>query len=83
MDVVIFILTTLVLGVIMSIPGVMVGRLLASKGIVRARPKWIVGAGILGLFVARLMAPQAALRFLFALGIILVPLGMYRQDLWT
>lgn len=83
MDIFIFVLTTLGLGILCSIPGVFVGWLLATRGMVREKPSWIIGTSVCGLFVYRLWFSQVPLGYLLAVVTILLPLGMYRQDLWT
>ena len=83
MDILTFILTTLGWGITCSMPGVVMGQLLASKGIVRDRSIWVVGGSICGLLFGRLVLPSAPLSWLVVIFLILSPLGMYRDDLWT
>ena len=83
MDILVFILATFGLGMLCSIPGVVVGRLLATKGLVREKPAWVCVANVCGLFVYRLWFPQVHLAYLLLVVTVLLPLGMYRQDLWT
>jgi hypothetical protein len=40
MNILIFILTTFGLGILCSVPGVVIGRLLAAKEIAREKPLW-------------------------------------------
>jgi len=83
MDILIFILTTLGLGVLCSIPAIVVGRLLAARGIVREKPLWVIAGTVCTLFVWRLWFPQAPLGCFVAIGALFLPLAAYRADLWT
>lgn len=83
MDILVFVLTTVGLGILCAIPGIVVGRLLAARGVVREAPIWLLVGGICILLVLRLSFPQAPLGLLVAIETVFLPLGMYRQDLWT
>jgi hypothetical protein len=83
MDILLFVLTTVGLGILCAIPGIVVGRLLAARGVVREAPVWLLAGGVCILFVLRLSFPQASLGLLVAIVTVFLPLGMYRQDLWT
>jgi hypothetical protein len=83
MDTFIFFLTTLTLGILGSVPGIVVGRLLVNKVVVREVPVWLLVGSVVMLFILRLSFPQAPLGLLVAIVTIFLPLGMYRQDLWT
>ena len=84
MDMLVFVVTTLILGVLCSIPGVITARLLASKGVVRVQPVWqdIVGT-VGGLALGRLLAPQLPLGYWVVGFLVLFPIGIYRDDLWA
>lgn len=82
-DILIFILTTFGLGVLCSIPTIVVGRLLAARGVVREMPVWVLTAGVGAMFLSRLLVPQAPVALVVAIVAIFLPLGMYRADLWT
>ena len=83
MDALAFALKTLGLGVLCSVPGIVAGRYLASREIVRETPIWLLVGSVCILFILRLSFPQARLEMLVGIVVVLVPLGMYRQDLWT
>jgi hypothetical protein len=83
MDILIFVLTTLGLGMLCSLPALFFGRLLAARGIVREKPAWVAGGAVCTLFAWRLWFPQAPLAPFLVIGAILLPLGAYRADLWT
>jgi hypothetical protein len=83
MDIFAFIFTTLGLGILCSIPGIIIGRLLAIRGIVRETPIWLLLGSVCILFVLRLSLPQAPLGLLIVIVTAFFPLGMYRHDLWT
>ena len=83
MQMFVFIITTLGLGVLCSIPGILVGRYLAIKGIARAHSKMEVATSIAGMFIVRLMLPDLPLIYIVPFFLFLSPLGAYRADLWT
>jgi len=82
MDILIFILTTFGLGVLCSIPAIVVGRLLATRGVVKEMPAWVLAAGVGAMFLSRLLSPQAPIVLVVAIVAMFLPLGMYRADLW-
>ena len=84
MDMLVFVVTTLILGVLCSIPGVITARLLASKGVVRVQPAWLdIGSTVCGLLLARLLVPQLPLGYWVVGFLVLLPIGVYRDDLWA
>jgi hypothetical protein len=83
MDAAVFVVITAGLGALCSIPGIVVGKWLASRGIVRETPIWLLVTSICMLFVLRILLREQPLWFHAVLVTVLVPLGIYRQDLWT
>lgn len=83
MDAVVFVVITAGLGALCSIPGIVVGKRLASRGVVRETPIWLLVTSICMLFVLRISFSEHPLWFHTVLVTVLVPLGIYRQDLWT
>jgi len=83
LDTLIFASSTLLLGILCSIPGVIAGRLLASNGIARDTSFWLIAVNIAGLFLERLLFPALPIGWLIAMHTLLSPLGIYRHDLWT
>gem|GEM_PF-3288600 len=83
MDVLFFIAVTSGLGILCSIPGILIGHFLAAKGIAPDQSRWVVMSSILGLLITRLMMPDVPLIYIVITFSILAPLGLYRHDLWT
>ncbi len=83
MDAFVFVITTLVLGALCSIPGILLGRVLAAKGIATDQSVLVVISSIIGLFLSRLILPNVPVGYIAAFFIILIPIGVYRHDLWT
>jgi hypothetical protein len=79
----VFIITTLGLGLLCSIPGFLIGRYLTAKGIARDGPVWEIVSNICGLLIARLVLPDVPLIYIVAFFLVLSPFGVYRHDLWT
>jgi len=78
-----FVLTTLGLGILCAIPTIVIGRLLATRGIVHEMPVWVVVGTVCTLLAWRLLFPEASLGCFVTMGTILLPIGIYRHDLWT
>ena len=83
MNTVLFIVSTVGLGLFCSIPGVLIGKILSRKGIAKDQSILVIISDILGVFLARLVVPDAPLIYIVALFLIISPLGVCRHDLWT
>jgi hypothetical protein len=78
-----FFIATLFLGIVSSLPGIALGKLLAKRGVVdEVNPGWLVGLSVACLFIFRLALPGANLAFIIVGISFAVPLSMYRGDLW-
>ena len=80
----VFILTTLGLGVLCSIPGIILGKWMVAKGVVQEEisVKWMIGSTIVSFFVLRFLLPQASLVWII-IGASVMWWGLYKSDLWT
>ena len=83
MNTVLFIVSTVGLGLFCSIPGVLTGKILSRKGIVRDRTILVISSDIFGFFLARLVVPDAPLIYIVVIFLIISPLGVHDYDLWT
>ena len=84
MDILIFILTTLCLGILGSIPTVVVRRLLTTNGMVYEEPVQVFAVGIAGMFFIRLVLfPELPAGFHLAVLAICLPLAIRKVALWT
>ena len=78
-----FILTTLVLGLVCSLPGVIVGRILAAKGVVQDYKVKPVVLTVFVVLAGRLLLPGTPMIGVFAFGVLFSTFGVYRSDWWT
>jgi uncharacterized membrane protein len=83
MNILVFILTTSSIGILCAIPTIIVGRLLANRGMAREMPGWVIVGTTCTLFAWRLLFPEASLECFAATGAVILPFGVYRHDLWT
>lgn len=81
MDVLVFVGTTLALGVACSIPTVLVGYLLKKKGKTHMPMLWGIGASVGIFFLLRLEFGDASLVTIGLIVALLTP-AIYRVDLW-
>lgn len=83
MDTLTFILTTVVFGTLASLPTIIVGQLLATKGTIHEKPMQVLVVGVVGMFFARLAASKWPIGIQLILLAISMPIGIYRADLWA
>jgi len=83
MNMLIFVVTTLGLGVLCSIPGVLIGKYLTKNGLATDRTILEVTSNVFGLFLTRLILPDIPLAYVVTLFLLLSPLGVFGFDLWT
>jgi hypothetical protein len=83
MDVLVFAATTGLLGILVALPTLAIGPMLAARGIVREEPAWaVVTFGAALVLVTRLAAPTAP-PFLHVGIAMLATLATYNPDLWS
>jgi hypothetical protein len=83
MDILVFFFVTLSLGALCSVPAIIVGQLLAARGMVHEKPCWVIlVVGISILFAWRLLFGVYLWLFLI-IETVFLPLGIYRHDLGT
>jgi hypothetical protein len=80
MDVLNFILTTVALGVLASLPTIIIGQLLVTKGMMREKPVQVLVLGIATMLFAQLMASEWCIGGKLFLVAISVPLGISRWE---
>ncbi|MGE3297722.1 MAG: hypothetical protein AB7I68_10270 [Porticoccaceae bacterium] len=73
METLLFVMQTLLLGIVCSLPAVAVGRLLAAKGLLMEMPKLVIGIVVIMLFALRIQFPQVSLARLVVLVAFLSP----------
>ena len=79
MDVFVFILTTLILGILCAIPGIIVGRLWEARGLARSLPIPFLGTTVFLVFLFRLR--DLVLPWWFYVGAsIVLPLILFRFE---
>ena len=78
-----YILVTLGVGVVCSIPGVIIGRALAKRGWIREEGVWPVLLAIAMLFILRLTFPEMSIIYQAVFVTIFVPITICRNDVWT
>lgn len=83
MNILVFITTTIGIGILISIPGILIGRFLVAKGIVRDRSVSVVVISVLVLLSIPLIAPDFPMIYIATVLLFFSPLGAYRDDLWT
>ena len=83
MDILIFILTTVVFGVLASLPTIIVGQSLATKGTIHEKPMQVLVVGVVAMFFARLAASEWPIGIQLVLVAISMPIGIHRADLWA
>ena len=83
MKILVFVISTVGLGLLCSLPGVLAGKYLAKKGLAKDQSIWVVTGEVFAMFLARLMLPSVPLAYIVTLAFVLSPIGVYRHDLWT
>ena len=84
MDILVFTFTTLALGILCSVPGIVLGRLLVARRVVRELSAvWLVGGSVGSMFFLRLLLPLAPLGLLAVVLVVGMPIGIYKADLWA
>jgi chromate transport protein ChrA len=78
-----FWVSTLILGLISAVPGLIIGAILRRWRMVQSRSLWLVIGNVATLFIGRFMLPDVPAIYLVILITVLGPLGLYRNDLWT
>jgi hypothetical protein len=78
-----FLVSTILAGLICSVPGYAIGKLLVRNGMVYDRSWGVVVGSVVVLLIWRLAFPATTWVWQL-LGItVLMPIGIYRNDLWT
>ena len=78
-----YILVTLGVGVLCSIPAIIISRLLAKRGWIRETGVWPVLGAIGILFFLRLTLPEMSIVYLAVVVTIVIPITICRNDVWT
>jgi hypothetical protein len=82
MDILLFIITNILLGVLCAIPAIVFGRVLDKKGILREEdPTWLIASTIGVIFIGRFLFPNDSVGYLVLFASLLTPLVAYRADL--
>ena len=80
---VIFILSTLAIGVACSVPGVITGRILHNIGVVQDYKIKPIALTTFAMLTARLIAPDVSLGWMIVLGVLVSAIGVYRGDFFA
>ena len=84
MDVLVLVFTTLGLGVLGSLPTIIIGRLLGVKGVVRKKPVQVLASGVVVMSMIRLSSlSEWPVGFQLLICAVCVPMGIYKAELWT
>ena len=78
-----FVGITVLAGLLCAVPGFIVGKLLVKHGMVYDRSPWLVGGTVVNLLILRMAFAEIPLVWLMAGVTVLMPLGLFRHDLWT
>lgn len=81
METINFIFSSLFLGILCSIPGLLIGKVLSKKGLVRDGPWWVISLTVICMFGARLLFPRASILYIFGL-LLLASISFYSNELW-
>jgi hypothetical protein len=82
-DIATFVLSSLILGLVSSIPGLILSEILRQRRVVQNRSLGLVIASVLCVFGWRLAFPTVPLACLTIVTMVLAPVAMYRHDIWT
>ena len=83
MEIISFSVTTFVLGVVCSIPGLALGYALAKQGIARKRYLGVIVTVVGAMALYRLWFPQVPMECFIIIDGLLVSSGLYSPDIWT
>ena len=78
-----FLLSSIGLGILCSIPGLLAGYYWGKSGIVRNSPWWVIVTAIVVIAGGRLLFPKIPLVYILIVLFISSPLIIYRHDLWN